>query len=116
MGAAFSLPNVLPLRLDVSTEQHGVYVRNFTSTVFGKSTEVTPSYTECSKETQEDFLLYLFWYKPFYLNPEGIVKLIRRVHQRKVLKQRIQDTVWIVTEGKATSNKLVCFKGICRAA
>lgn len=38
MGAAFSLPNVLPLRLDVSTEQHGVYVRNFTSTVFDKST------------------------------------------------------------------------------
>lgn len=116
MGAAFSLPNVLSLRLDVSTEQYGVYVRNLTSTVFGKSTEVTSSYTECNRGTQEYFLLYLFWCKPFYLNPEGIVKLICRVHQRKALKQRIQNTIWIITEGKATSNKLVCFKGIRRAA
>lgn len=109
---------MLSLRLDVSTKQYGVDSRNLTSTVFAKRSEVTSSYTECNKETREYFVLYLFWCKLFYLNPEGIVKLICRVHQRKALKQRIQNTIWIVSESKATSVgfKLVCFKGICRAA
>lgn len=87
----------------MSTKQHGVDSRNLTSAVFAKRSEVTSSYTECNKETREYFLLYLFWYKLFYLNPEGIVKLICRVHQRKALKQRIQNTIWIVSESKATS-------------
>lgn len=88
--AAFSPPSVLSLRLDVSTKQYGVDSRNLTSTVFAKRSEVTSSYTECNKETREYFLLYLFWCKLFYLNPEGLsswyAEFIRGRHLSKEFK------------------------------